>query len=121
MANPQLNRILKGLDMLVYQALKRLLGSAQVRAVLDGSEYENSEEVIGRKRCLAEDDSRSNTSNGDVLASTSYLTHFLFEPRLNDDYEEDEQPLDPASIQHGVSHQKGPCQAEKAFPERKVT
>lgn len=38
---PKLNSTLKGLDMVVYQALKRLTGSAEVRPVPDRKRYED--------------------------------------------------------------------------------
>jgi hypothetical protein len=104
--------------MLVYQTLKRLTGSAQVRAVLDGSEYEK--ECRERNGYSSDCDSSSNSNNGDVMVSRPYLTDFLFDPRLHDNYEDD-QTLDPASIQHRVSHNNGPRQWESAFPRKKVT
>ena len=104
--------------MVVYQALKRLTGSAEVLAVLDGTEYE--EECRERGGYASDCDSSSNNSNRDALASGSYLTESLFAPPLHYKYEDD-QRLDPASIMHSVSHNNGPWQLEPAFRRTEVT
>ncbi|KAK5062691.1 hypothetical protein LTR84_004765 [Exophiala bonariae] len=113
---PHLDRRLKGVDMLVYQVFKRLTGSARVRAVLDASEYEEER----RERLRDTMDCESSASGtGDELASETYLTDFLFAPRLNGMYEEEEM-LDPTSITHFVSRNNGPEGREPAFFSEKV-
>lgn len=103
--------------MVMYQALERLVSPVQVLAVLDGSEYEqNSDDHYYSNNS----DIQSDYDAGDSFTSSSYLTTFLFEPILYHDYEE-EQSVDPASIDHTVSHNGGPWEPEPAFPKKKVT
>lgn len=52
--------MLKGIDMVVYQALKRVLGDARITAVLDDSEYvshllqrEGNESLYQNTACVA--------------------------------------------------------------------
>lgn len=112
-----INRMLKGIDMLVYQTFCRLNSSAKVCAVLDGSEYETREDGHHESSSDSETDAEDEFAR---LASDSYLTSSLFQPALHDEYEEDES-LDPASIMHSVSHNNGPYKYETAFPQKRVT
>lgn len=94
-----LHHMLKGIDMVVYQALKRLLGSACVTAVLDDTEYnQNSEE-----RRKYPDDEEGNYNC--VSAS--------LQPVLTcEGYDEEKMP-DPGTI---ADFGRGP-----AFPRQDVT
>jgi len=81
-AIPKLDRTLKGLYMVVYQALKCLIDSTQVAAVLDGSRYEED----SHKHRYSE----SPASDNDVKqTSKSYLTEYLIPTQFQDEYEDD--------------------------------
>lgn len=80
-----LHHMLKGIDMVVYQALKRLLGSACVTAVLDDSEY-NQATHEWRMDC-------SDDEEGDYDCVSDSLQPVL----TSEDYEEGETP-DPGTI-----------------------
>ncbi|KAL2675624.1 hypothetical protein Neosp_011814 [[Neocosmospora] mangrovei] len=95
-----LHHMLKGIDMVVYQALKRLLGSACVTAVLDDSEY-NQATHEWRMDC-------SDDEEGEYDCTSDSLQPVL----MSEDYEEGETP-DPGTI---ADFGSGP-----AFPRRGVT
>lgn len=97
--------------MVVYQGLRRLTGSAEVRAVLDGSEYDEG--------CHSNSDTESDTEANHPLTSKSYLTNSLTTTLFHDEYQE-EETLDPASITQPVSHNDGTRQYEPVFPRKKV-
>jgi len=79
--------------MVVYQALRRIVGRAKVLAVLDGSNYDES------KRDSGENSSdNSNPSSQDILGSKSYLANELFSTELHDWYDQDLYYVDPESI-----------------------
>ncbi|UPK97681.1 hypothetical protein LCI18_008616 [Fusarium solani-melongenae] len=95
-----LHHMLKGIDMVVYQALKRLLGSACVTAVLDDTEYnENRQE-----RMMEYSDDEEDNYN---CVSTS------LQPVLTCEDYDDQEPPDPGAI---TDFGPGP-----AFPRRAVT
>ncbi|KAL6358972.1 hypothetical protein LRP88_09170 [Fusarium phalaenopsidis] len=95
-----LHHMLKGIDMVVYQALKRLLGSACVTAVLDDTEYNQNR----RERMM--DYSDDEEGNYDCVSAS-------LQPVLTcEDYNEEEAP-DPGTI---ADFGSGP-----AFPRRGVT
>lgn len=95
-----LHHMLKGIDMVVYQALKRLLGSARVTAVLDDEEYrENKEEWMHY----------SDDEEGNYNCVSASLQPIL----TCEGYNEDEA-VDPGSIEANFG--QGP-----AFPRRGVT
>jgi hypothetical protein len=95
-----LHHMLKGIDMVVYQALKRLLGSACVTAVLDDTEYNQS-----RKEWMMD---YSGDDEGDYDCVSDSLKPVL----TCEDYDEQETP-DPGTI---ADFGRGP-----AFPRRGVT
>ncbi|RSL63556.1 hypothetical protein CEP54_005155 [Fusarium duplospermum] len=95
-----LHHTLKGIDMVVYQALKRLLGSARVTAVLDDTDY-----MQNRSEGMM-DYSDDEEANYDCVSSS-------LQPVLTcEDYDEEETP-DPGTI---ADFGQGP-----AFPRRGVT
>ncbi|KAM0441304.1 hypothetical protein ACHAPT_000613 [Fusarium lateritium] len=96
-----LHHTLKGIDMVVYQALKRLLGSARVTAVLDDDDYKES---TSEWRMDSEDE---DWRNSDCISDTLVPTFTC------DDWCEDEPP-DPGAIE--AHWQRGPT-----FPRRGVT
>ncbi|KAM6537934.1 hypothetical protein FALCPG4_003830 [Fusarium falciforme] len=95
-----LHHTLKGIDMVVYQALKRLLGSACVTAVLDDTEYNQN-----RQEQMMEY-SDEEEGNYDCVSAS-------LQPVLTcEDYDEQETP-DPGTM---ADFGRGP-----AFPRRGVT
>lgn len=107
----RLDRKLKGLDMLVFQVLNRLTGSAKVRAVLDADEdpFQRDE---------WDDDLSSTDSNGGGLASESYLSEFLIATKLNDIIES--EGFDAVSITHLVTYNGGQKKLRQAFYRTEV-
>ncbi|KAJ4308455.1 hypothetical protein N0V84_012090 [Fusarium piperis] len=95
-----LHHMLKGIDMVVYQALKRLLGSARVTAVLDDEGFkENNTEWVK----WADEEERDHNCVGTSLW-----------PVLTcDEYEED-RAVDPGTIEGDFSR-------KPAFPRQDVT
>jgi hypothetical protein len=102
--------------MLVYQAIHRLAGSAQIRAVLDGSEYE--QERLERDEATSDEDSSQNGDELD-LGCDSYLTEFLIAPPLLEQQGDD--LLDPATITHHAFQHDGRHVPVQTIPKRKVT
>lgn len=116
----KLHHTLKGIDMLVYQALMRLVGNARVSAVLDDSEYQDRIRDGGWDY----DDSDGSQSDKGVVAHCTTrppLTDWTGPPVTWADYEEGE-PLDPESIDHSVrAHDRAPWKRELLYPRREVT
>lgn len=97
--------------MLVFQVLKRLTGSAKVRAVLNAGEYQFQCDEW-------DDDSSSTNGNGHELATDSYLSEVLIATRVSNKMEED--VFDPSWIRHLVSYSGGQQQMRPAFPRREI-
>lgn len=122
--------------MVVYQALKRLVGSAKVQAVLDSSSYEQvieerrlekledlDEQDTERRRYYLDNTSKSSDPRIRHLSTEPYLTPHLFPPLLQEDYD-DCDPLDPASIEHYVTYPgggQGKRRSRPAFSKDMVT
>jgi hypothetical protein len=91
-----LHHTLKGLDMVVYQALKRLAGFAQVATVLDDHSYQDWMNGYSYNK-----KSKSNDGVGNVHESDTLLGKVLHTPILWQDFNDEEQ-LDPESVTHHV-------------------
>jgi hypothetical protein len=89
--------------MVVYQALRRIVGDVKVLAVLDGRQYDQYQLDISKS-----------TSDG-----KSYLTEVLFSTLLYHDYEE-ERHVDPSSFKRYVER-NGLEKAERLVLKERVT
>jgi len=115
-----LHHTLKGLDMVVYQALKRLTGSVQVATVLDDDKYQSWKRERGY-RDYSDEQSETDDEAGDIYTSDTLLGESLGSPTLWRDYEEEGQ-LDPESIVRYVRPSRGSeWQAEQIYSRQKVT
>ena len=107
--------------MLVYQALKRLVGAAQVATVLDDDGYQQE---------LREQDSNDSASTesqsddgGAVASHTSdaFLGHALRTPIVWEEYSLT-GPLDPECISRRVQSSGSPTSREETcYPRKRVT
>ncbi|KAF1817255.1 hypothetical protein P152DRAFT_407734 [Eremomyces bilateralis CBS 781.70] len=118
-AIPHLNPMLKGLDMIVYQALKRLLHHTGVLAVLDGSHYEQWRD--DHEMTDSDDSTPSDNGTADPHATNVYLSDFLCAPIVWERYTE-ETSLDPESVTHSVTRDNETTwHRERVFPKERVT
>ncbi|KAL6414139.1 hypothetical protein AUP68_00655 [Ilyonectria robusta] len=90
-----LHHTLKGLDMMVYQALHQLVGNARVVTVLDDEEYQDQM----RDRNYSPEDDASRGSS--VTGSRELLSKSLGPVYLWDDFDIEGGPEDPATIGSG--------------------
>jgi hypothetical protein len=117
--------MLKGLDMAVYRSLKRIVGDAEVVAMLDSREYNEyafgyqpeEDEEKEEKYCYSDDsDGPPPKDVQDHLTKRAFVSRRPFPAQLHETML-CEEPLNPAKI---VSNEKDK-KKEKVFYRKTVT
>jgi len=104
--------------MVVYQALKRLTGFAQVATVLDDSEYQT---LMRERRYDNDEESESDDEAGNAYASRTTLGKFLVATTLWEDCQDESLP-DPESFTYYVRRGSDSKRLrEQAYSRQKVT
>ncbi|KAH7166480.1 hypothetical protein EDB81DRAFT_285274 [Dactylonectria macrodidyma] len=110
-----LHHMLKGLDMMVYQALRQLTGAAKITTVLDEQDYkDNISEGQYTYQVKASLDIESDDDEG-LHESHALIAKSLRPVVLSDDHDYESETLNPAEIP--VSHRN----SDPMYPRRVVT